>query len=466
VSRSARRAAWIGLPCVFALCSAVAGQSSSSELGNERAGLSEDWPTFLGPRQDSTSAETGISTDWGPAGPPLLWHLAIGEGYSGPAVHQDRVLVFDRERDRVRLRALRAVDGGELWRTEHPTDYEDAFGYSGGPRATPLIDAPAGRVYTYGVDGRLRCHALGDGRLLWERDLAADYGVVTNFFGAASTPLLHGDLLVVAVGGSPPGHHDIHAGAVRASGSGLVAFDRRTGQEQWRSADELASYSSPVLRTLHGRRRGVWLARDALLVFDPADGGVAFRWPFRARKVYSVNAANPVVVGDRIFVTESYELGGALLEVAPDLASVEVVWRDPPRRNQAMATHWMTPVHHRGFLYGSSGESSGEAELRCVEWATGEVRWAQPGLTRSTVLLVDDHLVVLTEYGRLLLVKATPERYQPLADVTPQADIGGRRRALLGHPAWNAPVLSRGVLYLRGADHLVALQLIPTARAR
>jgi outer membrane protein assembly factor BamB len=368
--------------------------------------------------------------------------------------------VFDRERDRVRLRALRARDGGELWRTEHPTSYEDAFGYSGGPRATPLVDRGE-RVYTHGVDGRLRCHAAASGELLWERDLAADYGVVTNFFGAASAPLLHGDLLVVAVGGSPPGQHDIHAGAVRPDGTGLVAFDKLTGRERWRSSNELASYSSPVLRTLRGRERGVWLARDALVVFDPATGRVDLRWPFRARQVYSVNAANPVVLGDRVFVTESYELGGALLEVAPDLSGVEVVWRDPPRRDQAMASHWMTPVLRGGFLYGSSGEKSGEAELRCVEWATGRVHWSKPGLSRATVLLVDGNLVVLTEYGRLLLVAATPDAYRELADVTLEAEVDGRRRPLLRHPAWNAPVLSHGVLYLRGADRLVALDLIP-----
>ena len=455
------------LVVVLALALAVAGDSGlpGAAVSAQQSPGTEDWPTFLGPRQDSSSVEVGIRTDWGESGPPQLWHVALGEGYAGPAIVGDRIYVFDREGDRARLRALRTRDGGELWKAEYPSVYEDAFGYSGGPRATPVVDGSGERVYVHGVDGRLRCHATATGELIWEHDLVAEYGVVTNFFGSASTPLLAGDLLVVAVGGSPPGAHDIHAGQVRPNGTGLVAFDLLTGRERWRGADELASYSSPVLRTLHGRERGVWLARDALVLFDPKTGRIDTRWPFRASQVYSVNAANPVVVGNRIFVTESYELGGALLEAAPALDRLEVVWRDPPVRNQSLAAHWMTPVYRDGFLYGSSGEKSGEAELRCVEWATGKVRWRKPGLSRASALWIDGHLIVLTEYGRLLLVEATPLAYRELADVTLQAEIGGRRRPLLRHPAWHAPVLSRGVLYLRGADRLVALELVP-ARQR
>ena len=441
-----------------------------------------DWPGFLGRDREPVSeetgilsvSETGIRRDWPPAGPPVVWHVAAGEGYSAPSIARGRLFLFDRAGDRARLRALASETGKELWSSDYPTEYEDAFEYSNGPRAAPLVDDD--RVYVHGVDGKLRCHRVLDGQVLWERDLEPEYGVITNFFGAASTPLVWGDLLLVVVGGSPPGDgYDIHQGRVTPSGSGMVAFDKRTGEERWRSVDELASYSSPLVRTLHGRERVVWLARSGLVLLDPENGAIDLQVPFRARKVYSVNGATPVVRAAaggaeqraEVFLTESYELGGLLLRIAPDLRSAEAVWRDPRRRSdQAMATHWMTPAERDGILYGSSGENSGNAALRAVEWATGKVRWSQPGLNRSTVLLVDGHLVVLTEYGRLLLVEATPEAYREKASVELRGTVEGEERPLVRFPAWQAPVLAHGLLYLRGKDLLVALELIPEKAAR
>jgi hypothetical protein len=166
------------------------------------------------------------------------------------------------------------------------------------------------------------------------------------------------------------------------------------------------------------------------------------------------------VVGDTVFITESYGPGSAVLRVSP--GKYEVVRRDPNPREQSMSAHFMTPIYHDGYLYGSHGQGSGEAELRAVEYTTGKVAWRAPGLGRATLLY--------TERGRVLLVEATPERYHVLADVTPTlpATANGsadappaRPRQLLEYPAWSPPVLSRGVLYLRAKDRLAAFGLTP-----
>lgn len=421
-----------------------------------------DWPTFLGPRQDARSTESGIV--WPEGGPPILWHRATGEGYSMPTVALGRLFLFDRHDDRARLTALHAETGEELWRSEYPSTYIDAFEYSGGPRSSPVIDAD--RVYAFGVDGRLRCHRMADGEVVWEVDTEEVFGVVQNFFGVAASPVVFDDLLIVPVGGSPKGEaHDIHAGAVKPNGSGIVAFDKSTGEVRYRAFDELASYSSPVLRNYAGRPRVLWFGRFDLRVFDPRDGRLFARFPWKAKRVYSVNAANPVTAGAEIFLSESYEKGGVLLSYRetsePAGAALESVWQDG-RRNQAMANHWNTAVYHQGHLYGSSGEKSGSAELRAVEWATGEVKWSKPGLKRSTLLYVDDHFVVLGEYGDLLLIEATSEAYRQIGETKLEAEIGGRTRPLLRFPAWNPPILAHGILYVRGADRLVALDLIPS----
>ena len=159
-------------------------------------------------------------------------------------------------------------------------------------------------------------------------------------------------------------------------------------------------------------------------------------------------------MGDKVFITESYGSGSVVLRVRP--GGYEVVRQDKNPREQSMSVHFMTPIYHQGYLYGSHGEGSGDAELRAVEYDSGKVAWSKPGLGRVTLLHVDGLFVVYTERGRVLLVEATPERYHVVADATPKAS-----GPLLEYPAWSPPVLSRGVLYLRGKDRLAAFELIP-----
>ncbi len=419
-----------------------------------------DWPGFLGPNRDSKSPETGIRTDWEGDGLPLLWHLELGEGYAAPSVARGRLFHFSRFGDVVRLVAARAETGEELWRSEYRTNYEDYYGYDGGPRAAPLVDGA--RVYAVGAEGVLRCHRVLDGEVLWERDLHLEYTVMQNFFGAASSPWVEGDLLIVAVGGSPPGSPGIHSGHVPSDGTAVVAFDRRTGEERYRLGADLASYASPAVVEMNGRRLGLYFARSGLLAFDPVQGRELGSFPFRARRLTSVNAANPVVVGSQVLLTESYEKGAVLLDVErreDGRVGFRPVWRDG-RRDQAIAAHWNTPVHDGGVVYVSSGEKSPNAELRAVDWATGEVYWSTPRLSRVQLLWVDDHLVVLSEVGDLLLVRATRESYRQVARLRLRAAVGSRDLDLLRYPAWAAPVLAQGVLYVRGRGRLAALELI------
>ena len=404
-----------------------------------------DWATFLGPTGDAKSSETGILKDWGESGPELLWHVTVGDGYAAPTIADGRLFFFDRRGSAARLTCLDARSGKQRWRTEYATDYEDMYGYSNGPRAVPIVDGD--RVYTFGAGGRLRCHHVKDGSLIWDVDTSKAFNVAKNFFGAGSVPVIHGDLLIAGIGGS----------------GGIVAFDKMTGEVRYRITDELASYSSPVIAKIGERGWGFYFARGGLVGFEPRGGTVDFHFPFRAKKPESVNASNPVVVGDTVFITESYGPGSAVLRVRP--GGYEVVRREQSRRGQSMSCHFMTPIHHDGILYGSSGQGSGEAELRAIDYMTGEIRWSEPGLGRATLLHVDGHLVVYTERGRLLLVEATPERYKVVADATPllPETVKAPRRQLLGYPAWSSPVLSHGILYLAGKGRLAAFRLIPPA---
>jgi outer membrane protein assembly factor BamB len=197
----------------------------------------------------------------------------------------------------------------------------------------------------------------------------------------------------------------------------VVAFDKYTGKVKYRITSELASYASPVLATIKGRRWCFVLARGGLIGFEPASGKVDFHFPWRAPVEESVNASNPVVVGDRVFISETYGPGSALLKVKP--GKYEVLWTDARkrRRDKSLQCHWNTPIYHDGFVYGCSGRHPWQAELRCVELATGKVMWSKPGLTLTSLLMVDGHFICLGEDGRLLLLKVNPHKYEEVSRI-------------------------------------------------
>ena len=204
-----------------------------------------DWPAFLGPTGDSVSAEKGIVTPWPKEGPRQLWQLRTGVGYAMPSISRGRLFLFDRLRNRARLRAFNSETAEQLWTFDYATAYRDYFGYDGGARCCPVVDGA--RVYIYGAEGMLHCVRAADGKLVWKVDTRDRFGVVQNFFGVGSTPVVEGDLLLVQVGGSPAGSDRVDFADLKGNGSGLVAFDKYTGQVKYRVTDELASYASPVL---------------------------------------------------------------------------------------------------------------------------------------------------------------------------------------------------------------------------
>jgi outer membrane protein assembly factor BamB len=427
-----------------------------TDLRTRKDGI--DWPCFQGPHGDSVSPEKGILSPWPKAGPRLVWELKLGEGYAMPSISRGRAFVFDRIRNRQRLRAFKSETGESLWSFEYPTEYTDHYSYSGGPRCCPVVDGD--RVYAYGPEGMLHCVKAEDGKLIWKVDTVANFNVIQNFFGVGATPVVEGDLLITVVGGSPKGSNPADFMALRGDGSAVVAFDKYTGKVRYKIGDELAAYASPLLATLGGRRWCFVFARGGLLGFDPASGKIDFHYPWRARVLESVNAANPVVASDKVLISETYGPGAALVEVKP--GAVKELWTDADHgRNKALQAHWCTPIYSEGYVYGCSGRHENNADLRCIELATGKVMWRVPGLSRTSLLRIDGHLIVLAEEGPLRLVKISPTKYEEVSAVELRGKDG---EPLLQAPCWAAPLVSHGLLYVRGKDRLVCLELIPVKK--
>jgi outer membrane protein assembly factor BamB len=386
----------------------------------------EDWPQFLGPTRDGHSGETGLHASWPASGPPVLWQRDVGEGYSGPVIAGERLILFHRvENDEV-IECLQAATGKPLWKHAYPTQYVDALNKGNGPRSTPLI--ADGHVIALGAAGQLTCLDLATGRKLWERALLKEYRVAPSYFGVGTSPVVEQGLVLINVG---------------AKDAGLVAFAADTGKEVWRATHDGPSYASPVVGTVAGGRRAVFFTREGVVVLDPRKGDVTFRMRWRARYDASVNAATPLLIGELAFFSASYEVGALLLRLKKDGA--DEIWQG----EDVLSNHYNTSIYHAGHLYGIHGRQEAGPSFRCVDLKTKKVAWDQPRFGCATMIEVEGRLLVLTERGELVLVQATPDAYRELA----------RARVLDAGPVRAQIALSAGRLFARDERKLVSFDL-------
>lgn len=388
-----------------------------------------DWPQILGPTRSGVAVDERIRRDWTGRTPRKLWEHPVGQGYAGPAVADGRVVVFHRLGDQEVVEALDAETGRQLWRKEWPARYRGGIDPDKGPRCVPLIHD--GFVFLHGIAGRLACLRLEDGTERWARDTREDFRFNEGYFGAASSPLVMGDLLLVNVGGR--------------DGSGVVAFSCKTGRTAWKSTDEDASYSSPISATMDGRDYALVVARLRFLGLDPKSGDVRFEVPFGKRGP-TVNAASPLLIDDRhVLLTASYGIGAQLVRI--DGQSPEVVWS----AGDVLSSQYPTPVVHEGAVYGMDGrEDLGVPNLRCLDPLTGRIHWSEDGFGMATPILADDLLIIMKTDGELVLVEPTTQAYRELARFRL---FRGTTRAL--------PALSQGRLYIRDSQTLTCVDLAP-----
>ena len=384
-----------------------------------------DWPQYLGPSRNGIYAGPALADTWGANGPKAVWRKQVGQGFAGPAVVGNRVILFHRVGNEEVLESLDAATGNSMWRYAYPTRYRDDFGFDEGPRAVPVV--ADGVIYTFGAEGQLHAVDLAKGTRLWSEDTMKRFGVPKGFFGAAGSPLVEGGRVIANVGGDK---------------AGIVAFEAKTGKVLWTATDDDASYSSGVAATIGGRRLGVFLTRDSLVGLDPASGMVQFQRRWRARLAASVNAATPIIVGDEIFVSAQYGPGAGVLRV--NGSQLTDVWTS----DDVLSNHYATSVFYNGYLYGFHGRQEFGPSFRAVEFQTGTVKWSQEQFRAGSVLLAGDRLLITREGGELVLASASPQAFKPIA-----------RAQILQGVVRPYPALADGLLYVRNENTLVCLDL-------
>ncbi len=390
-----------------------------------------DWPQILGPNRDAQAVGEMIQPWTEP--PAVRWRVSCGAGYSGVAVAADKVFLWHRLGDNEHLDCLAAQDGRQLWRASFPAIYRGGVDADRGPRSVPLVDGD--RIYVYGAAGDLHAVALADGKPLWSRELRTDYEAEDGYFGAGSTPIVIGSVLIAAVGGR--------------DGAGLVALDTRDGKTRWTASDQQAAYASPVIMQLDGADRVVAVLGLKTIVVDPESGEILRQFDF-GRRGPTVNAATPLVDQSQLLVTAAYGIGCRQLDMAAD----------PPRdlweSRDVISSQYVTPVRSGDWLYAISGrEDIGDDGLLCVRWSDGKVAWRKPDFGTAHLIVAGERVLAQHTSGRLILFAADPEAFRQLAEAELPA---GSYRSL--------PALATGVLYCRRttsatAGELIALELSP-----
>ena len=381
------------------------------------------WPDFRGPARDGRTNEA-IRLDWPGDGLPRLWKQPIGLGYASFVVAGGRAFTIEQRRRQEVVAAYDVDTGRELWTNAWDGEFVESMG-GDGPRATPTYHD--GRIYALGALGEFRNLDASTGAVAWRRNILDDNGAANLDWGMSASPLIVDDTVVVLPGGS--------------RGRSVVAYNRATGDVVWRALDDRQAYVSPMLVTLAGARQIVVVSATRAVGLHPASGALLWEYPWPTGQ--GINVAQPVLLGnDRVFLSASYGQGAAVFQVERDGERFRTrsVWE-----NSRMKNKFTSPLLHEGYLYGLD-----ESILACIDAATGELKWKGGRYGYGQPIFAGGHIVVLTEGGDVVLVRATPERHDEVA-----------RFSAIDGKTWNHPVIANGRLLVRNLREMAAFDIRP-----
>ena len=405
--------------CIFAFVS----------LNSKVLLLAADWPQYLGPNRNAIYPDKALTKTWPDDGPKVVWRKKdIGEGLCGLVVSGEKAILFHEIARQDVIECLNAKTGRSIWSNQYPTSFSDSLGSGGGPRATPAIIE--NKVYTMGAQGMVVCTDMTSGKTIWQVDAQKKFRAPNGFFGMACSPLIEGNALLLNIGGE--------------NGMGIVALNKINGKLLWKTLDDEASYSSPVMATLQGKRRAVFFTRSGLAVINPIDGNIDYQQHWRSRIHASVNAAAPLVVADQIFITSSYNTGALVIKSTKE--RYKKIWSN----DTSLSSQYASVMHKDGFLYGTHGRADipPTPALRCIELATGKIRWSEDRFGDCQMILCGDRLAALMENGELVLGQVSPKGWKEIS-----------RAQVVGSDARRQPALADGRLYVRSKNQISCLEV-------
>ena len=419
-----RHACWLVLLLLTATAFAVSPESSG-------------WPQWQGVNRDAISTEHGLLQDWPKDGPPLAWQIkGLGGGYSAPSVAAGHLFGMSTRDNVETVWALAEADGKELWATPlKPAVSQSMPQGKEGPGCTPTVDGD--NIYVIGNGGDVVCLHAADGKIVWQRNMAQDFGARAPNWSYRESPLIDAEKLICTPGGP---------------GATLVALDKLTGKTIWKSAvpgNPGAGYASAIAIDFEGQRQYVQVTRKAVVGIAADDGKFLWQYDKPANK-QGINCTTPIYHDGYIFAASAYGAGGGLIKLSktPDGVKADEVYFTKKMQN-----------HHGGiildneYLYGANGGNGGGA-LICLDFKTGNVAWDQRldnKAPKGSIAEADGRLYYLTENGTVLLIEPNPKAY------TEHGRFQHPTRSRL--PDWSHPVIANGKLYLRDQDSLLCYDI-------
>ena len=377
----------------------------------------EDWPNWRGPDHNGISRETGWDANKLKNGPTFLWRKQIGTGFASVAVSDGRVYAMgnaakqgdqSEKEQKDTVWCLNAKTGEEVWKHIYSCLLEPKS-HEGGPSATPTVEA--GRVYILSKQGHAFCLDAKSGAVVWQKHLTNDYGVKPHEWGFSCSPIVVDDLIVLNAG--------TYGLALRKQDGGLA----------WANEKGAPGYSSAVPYGQQGKECVAILGNKEVYGLVAGTGQVLWKQPWKT--MYDENIPDAIIAGDKLFMSSGLGTGAALFQIQAD--KLVQIWSHKEMQN------WLsTSILWQDHIYGVDTK---DGALKCLDFQTGAVKWAQEGLGAGSVTLAGGRLIALSDKGRLMIAPASPTGYTELA--------AGQ---VLEGKCWTVPVLANGRIYARNAD--------------
>jgi outer membrane protein assembly factor BamB len=430
---------------------------------------SQDWPQFLGPDRNSTSPQKNLLRTWPAEGPKVLWTAEVGIGFGGPVVKGGKAYLLDRD-DKYGdyMRCFDLETGKELWK----------FGYEApgtvefpGSRSVPVVDDS--HVYSCGPNGNLYCFDIKTQQPVWNKNVWTDFGGKPAgpdgggfqpggfpMWAIAQCPLIYGNLLILAS---------------QAPGTGVVAYNKLTGDVIWKTATlGPFGYVSPSIAKIDGQDQIVMITASNngwggsakepsnVVGINPQNGDTL--WSYKNWSCWIPSSSAYDAGENKILIIGGYQAGAAMIQIAKSGNSYSV---KELFKTSEFGDHTKPPLYYNGYFYAQYSTNERRDGLVCMS-KSGEIMWKtkkEPAFNKGSMILADGLILATDGETKLYLIEPDPAGFKPIAsaNILKESGLTGNERiiSMVGtNQNWAPIALADGKLLIKSQKRLICVKVV------